>query len=347
MSATTKSARSGWHEGPRPVPWRAIAWVTWRRQRAVAVGVAALLTVTAGYLLVAGLWMHRAAALVYACHPLGSGLCQGAASDFASGYALGIGVTVALLQAVPVLIGAFAGAPLLARELETGTFRFTWSQGFGRVRWTIAMLVPAAVAVMAATGALSALISWWAGPIWGIQTDDSPFQPTIFDLRGLGLAAWTLVAFAIGALAGMLIRRVVPAMAATLAAWTGLAVAAGYMRKHYQAPLVTSNLTVPRNTWVLSQGWTRGGKPVSLSALSQALLPIHVQATTQGQFQPIGPVPQVDPMRYLVQHGYVQLTTYQPVSRFWTFQWIEAGWLAALSALLLIATVWLVRRRVV
>jgi len=31
--------------------------------------------------------------------------------------------------------------------------------------------------------------------------------------------------------------------------------------------------------------------------------------------------------------------------RFWPFQWIEGGWLLALSALLIAATVWLVRRR--
>jgi hypothetical protein len=31
--------------------------------------------------------------------------------------------------------------------------------------------------------------------------------------------------------------------------------------------------------------------------------------------------------------------------RVWPFQWIEGGWLLALSALLTAATVWLVRRR--
>ena len=35
----------------------------------------------------------------------------------------------------------------------------------------------------------------------------------------------------------------------------------------------------------------------------------------------------------------------QPVSRFWPFQWIEGGWLLALSVLLIAAAVWLVRRR--
>jgi hypothetical protein len=50
-------------------------------------------------------------------------------------------------------------------------------------------------------------------------------------------------------------------------------------------------------------------------------------------------------VNYLAQHGYALLTTYQPDSRFWPFQWIEGGWLLALSLLLIAVTVWLVRRR--
>ena len=48
----------------------------------------------------------------------------------------------------------------------------------------------------------------------------------------------------------------------------------------------------------------------------------------------------------LAQHGYPTWTRYQPASRFWLFQWIEGGWLLALSVLLIAVTVWLVRRRV-
>jgi hypothetical protein len=47
----------------------------------------------------------------------------------------------------------------------------------------------------------------------------------------------------------------------------------------------------------------------------------------------------------VVQHGYTQWTSYQPGSRFWPFQWIEGGWLLALSVLLIAATLWLVRHR--
>jgi len=53
----------------------------------------------------------------------------------------------------------------------------------------------------------------------------------------------------------------------------------------------------------------------------------------------------LDVLRYLTQHGYTQWTRYQPASRFWPFQWIEGGWLLALSVLLIAATIWLARRR--
>ena len=48
---------------------------------------------------------------------------------------------------------------------------------------------------------------------------------------------------------------------------------------------------------------------------------------------------------WLAQQHYTQWTSYEPASRFWHFQVIEAGWLVALSAILIAASVWLVRRR--
>ena len=50
-------------------------------------------------------------------------------------------------------------------------------------------------------------------------------------------------------------------------------------------------------------------------------------------------------LQCFVRHGYTQWTSYQPASRFWTIQWIEGGWLLALSVLLAATTVWFVRRR--
>jgi hypothetical protein len=324
-----------------------MAWVTWRQHRLTLAAVAALFGVAAVYLLVTGLQMRHAYAAVTACRPAGSGTCRQVADNFLNTYAPGLGYVLGLLQVIPALIGAFAGAPVLARELETGTFRYTWTQGFGRARWTVAKLVPLAVAVTAAAAAFSVLVSWYVQPIFGAGDDNGPLYPTLFDLRGVALAAWTLAAFAIGVLAGFLIRRVIPAMFATIAVWAGLAFATGaVLRRHYAAPLVTTRLSGTPSAWVISRVWTRGGSPASLSMINQTLHRVDIQALTPGLFQPGPATPaSIDPVRYLVQQGYTQLTTYQPASRFWPFQWIEGGWLLALSLLLIAATVWLVRRR--
>ena len=161
---------------------------------------------------------------------------------------------------MPALIGAFAGAPVLAREMETGTFRYAWTQGFGRWRWALAKLVLLAVAVAAIAGAFTVLFSWYASPFFAAGYA-IPFATDLFDLLGVAFAAWTVAAFAIGALAGMLIRRVVPAIAATLAVYAALAlVTALWLREHYMAPLLTTKLNVPGTAWLVSQWYTKGGK---------------------------------------------------------------------------------------
>ncbi|MFI5062808.1 MAG: ABC transporter permease subunit [Streptosporangiales bacterium] len=217
MTALTMPTRPGHDARVRPVPWRRMAWVTWRQHRAALAGVAVFLGALAVYLWLTGLQMHHAEAA--SCHPAGS---LGCAINFTGRYGeTAIMVSIAL-QAVPALIGAFIGAPVLARELETGTFRYAWTQGIGRLRWTVGKLVPLAVAVTAVAGAFTVLFAWYNQP-WVAAGYVTPFSARVFDLLGVAFAAWTLAAFAIGVLAGMLIRRAVPAIAATLAAYAGLA----------------------------------------------------------------------------------------------------------------------------
>jgi ABC-type transport system involved in multi-copper enzyme maturation permease subunit len=328
----------------RPVPWRKLAWVIWRQHRLALAGVAVLLAGLAAYLLIQGLKIHHAYAPVAACHPASSIACVDIQSDFRNAFWTDAEIMAALLQAVPALIGAFLGAPALARELETGTYRYAWTQGFERTRWTAGQLATLAVLITAATAAFSQLFAWYYQPFIAMG-QQSPLIPPLFDLRGAAFAAWTLAAFAIGALAGMLIRRVVPAMATTLAAWAGLALATpAFLRGHYMAPLTTTSPNISDGTaWVVSQWYTGpGGKPVSQAAITQ-LLQVYRPQTTQ--ISPTTSQTTLDPVGYLAQHGYTQWTSYQPASRFWPFQWIEGGWLVALSLLLIAATVWLVRHR--
>ena len=353
MTALTVPARPAEH-ALRPVPWRRMAWVTWRQHRIAVGGVVVFLGAVAVVLWIVGLRLHHAYAVAVACRPSGSPVCDAAVTSFATvGGPLTNG---GLLQAVPALIGAFAGAPVLARELESGTFRYAWTQGFGRWRWALAKLVPLAVVVAAAAGALSVLLSWYYQPYLGARNAalflpaDSPLSAGVFGMRGITFAAWTLAAFAIGGLAGMLIRRVVPAIVATLAVYAGLAFATGlYLREHYLAPLVARNFfNPPASTLLVRQWWTHGGVPVSQARIYQAFNSLFFRLMPTGKGGDVKAEKMATYLgveRHLTRQGWTLLTRYQPASRFWPFQGIEAGWLLALSALLIAATVWLVRRR--
>jgi hypothetical protein len=333
----------------RSLPWRRMVWVTWRQHRFALAGVALFLGALAVYLWIVGRQLHHAYAAAIRCHSASSVACVDAISNFNGLGRFFLGGYV--LQPLPALIGAFVGAPLLARELETGTFRYAWTQGFGRWRWTLAKLVLLALVVVAAAAAVSVLFSWYYRPYFGADNSAlslrawSPLDSYLFDLRGTAFAAWTLLAFAIGALAGALIRQVVPAIAATLAAYTGLAIAVGmFLRQHYLTPLATTRLNLPSSAWIVGQWWTKDGKfayaPWPPNSLAFHICPPSVVGSgrkSNSQFNAI--------VQCFNRHGYAFWHHYQPASRFWTFQAIESGWLLAFSALLIAATVWIVQRR--
>jgi hypothetical protein len=260
MTVLTAPVRPAEGASLRPLPWRRMAWVSWRHHRIALGGVAVFLGALAVWLWTAGLELHHAYAAAAACHPSNSNACQNLINAFEGTNVILKGGFV--LQPVPALIGAFVGGPMLAREIETGTFRYAWTQGFGRRRWTLAKLVAVGVAVAAIAEAFSVLVSWYYQSYLatgnGTQfSSPSPLSPGLFDLRGVAFAGWTLAAFAIGALAGMLIRRVVPAIVATLAGYTGLAVVVG--------DVLHANYQPASHFWRVQ--WIEGSGLLALSAL--------------------------------------------------------------------------------
>jgi uncharacterized Tic20 family protein len=282
------------------------------------------------------------------CHPLTASKCLTLLQTFQSeGYQGTANTFAGVLLALPGLIGVFVGGPLLARELETGTSRFAWTQGCGRLRWIISKLVPLAVLVTAGAAAVSLVTTWYTQTFVAAGMA-SVIRPTLFDVRGVDFAAWTLAAFAIATFAGLVIRRTVPAMVTAAGAWAGLfLVTTVYLRKHYEAPLILKWRDVANPPswsggmpWVVGQFTTGpGGDTVSQSEWSAAIS--RMQAA-------LGPIRPGEGQRYfawLTRQGYVHWFSYQPASRFWPFQFIEGGWLLALGLLLGAATVWLVRRR--
>ena len=329
----------------RPVPWRRLSWVAWRRYRTALVATAAVLAVTAVYLVITGERMRSAYAAYLECTPVHSAACQFAWESFRGGYSQP-GLPGVVLLLLPGIIGAFVGAPVLARELESGTFRYAWTQGVGRMRWAVTAVVPGAVGVTVIMGGFGALVSWHNQPL--LDSGITPrLHPTVFPVTGLAAAGWALAGFALGVLAGLLWRRVLPGLATAFAAWFGLAFLAAQVRMHYLAPLTTTSLEQSAKDYGIDQWWAKGGVRVGDAQINAILQAIGFQQNGGGGKITVqaGEGGGVDPVQYLIQHGYTQITSYQPDSRYWTLQWIEFGWLIALAALLLAAAFWVLHRR--
>ena len=330
----------------RPVPWAKLAWVTLRQRRGLLIGGGILLGVFAVYMVIMAVIQNNAYAAVAACHPSAALKCQQLNDSFYRSYwgggagpvlAGGGAQTVSsLLFAIPVLLGAFGGAPLLARELESGTFRFAWTQGAGRTRWAVSTLVLPALLLCAATGAFTAIFYWYFRPFLEDQ-QVSEMLPLAFALLGVAFAAWTLLAYSLAAFLGALFRRILPAMAVTLVVYIALAMATAIaIRPHYATPVTVRGWNDA--DWVISQ-WVKAPNGQALTQPALNSLPEHLPPSVQNS-------PSPDAFTsWLTRHGYTMWQSVQPDSRFWQFQLTEGGWLLAVSAALIAGTIWLVRRR--
>ncbi|MGH3277529.1 MAG: hypothetical protein ACRDNW_00115 [Trebonia sp.] len=344
MTALTMPVQPGQDTAtaPRPVPWRRMAWVTWRQHRATFISVPAVLIAAGIVLVIFGLKAHHDYTALVNC-PLNQGqqsaTCSQAMTDFNSTVWPLANICSLLMQLAPVLLGAFAGAPLLARELETGTFRYAWTQGFGRERQAIAKLALVGLTLAVLAWAFSKLFAWFFQPFLWVEQMNQMSTEAVFDTRGLVFPAFTLVAFMIGACLGMLFRRIIPAMAATLGVYLVIRLGAWAVRGQYPLSVVTSNAkqftafgtpAQPGFPWILNSWITgRGGKPASQAILNQ----VHDNLGGTGT------------QAVSVPKGYTIWTKWIPMSHYWPMQIIEAGWLLILAIAIGAAAVWLVRRR--
>ena len=102
----------------------------------------------------------------------------------------------------------------VAREFETGTFRLAWTQGVTRTRWLAVKLALGTLAAMVVTGLLSLMVTFWSSRIDEVRMNS--FDPLVFSVRDIAPVAYAAFAFVLGFTAGLLTRRVLPAMAIAL-----------------------------------------------------------------------------------------------------------------------------------
>ena len=342
-------------------------WLSWRQFRVQAIVGAAIAGVLAIVLVPTGahLASRYAAAGLTSCHAT----CGSLAANFVnsvkfSGDGIIFYAGIALLYLAPAFIGMFWGAPLVSREIESGTLRLAWNQSVTRGRWIVVKLAVVGLAAAALTGALSLLVTWWASPVDTALNLGSGgnslfsfnrMDPLVFAARGvvpLGSAAF---AFALGVAIGVLVRRTLPAMAITLVLFAAVQVLVpSVVRPHLLPPAtatapinigtagidiqsdgsgpgvitVMGSISVP-GAWILSEHAVRpDGQPFSATA---------PRACLGSNFQPCN--------TWLASLHLRERAIYQPASQFWPLQWLELGIYLILAAGLGWLSVWQVRRR--
>lgn len=311
--------------------------VTARRFRSESIGALAGLVALGVLALVTGRMMNAEfhSSGLARCLVTPGADCDGARDAFGRRFD-SLQILTVPLVVLPALLGAFVGAPLVAREVEAGTHRFAWTQGITRGRW-LAWMASGAIALGVLTGAAYAAI---AAP-WL----DVPNQVTgerfgrMYDLQGILPIAVSAFAVAAGVACGVLLRRTLPAMAATIGVFVLVRlIVASQLRPRFAAP-VTADIAgfepdAPsriEGAWVLSRETLTADGVVlgrdgglNLSNIGGRCPDLRLEP---GSFPDQGSVD-----RCLDALGAHQLTRYHPASRFWTFQLVESGIYVALAA---------------
>ncbi len=342
---------------PAAIGGTGLIWNTLRQHRAMLIVLGAAFLACSGWLVVYRLGSRADFAVSD----------QGCRSGIAAcgGFFIGLRDTGWLLVLLPWLLGIFAGAPLLTRDFETGSYRFSSVQGVSLRRQAAARLVVFGVLVAAASVLLGVLGSWATEPLRQIGLA-SRWQPEYFSITGLSLPAIALVDFCLGVAAGALVRRTVPAMAMTVAgALLILTPITGWgaaTRNDEYGPLIRGLLTV--------QPAARPGTP-SLSIypgnvrvlLSPSDLPdragrLEVTSWFTGPNGRLSPVAAQAMLDRIPRHALYRVTELrswmaergirywigvQPASRYWLFQAVVAAILLALAMLLACVAVWAIR----
>ncbi|WP_427889016.1 ABC transporter permease [Kribbella sp. GL6] len=288
-------------------------------------------------------------------------------------------VGIVLLYAVPPVIGAFWGAPLIARELETGTHRLVWSQSISRWRWLATKLGLTGLAAVGIAALLSFAVTKWSAPIddaIDAGQNSNTFLPRMFPLlfgaRGLVPVGYVAFAFAFGVAMGLVVRRTVVALAVTLTVVILVEVLTpSLIRPHLLAP-TESYLTVTQDN-------IRG---FGTSGPGGKVLQIEVAAGSAGAWKfydrtvdkagntvsslpdwTINCAPEAPPpgngtvstagtvsakaaacFQRLADEGYRQHVKYFSANRFWDLQWLEFGFFLVLALALAGFSFWRIRR---
>ncbi|GAA2097596.1 transporter [Kitasatospora saccharophila] len=318
-----------------------MTWMTWRQFRTQATVGALALAAAAIYLLVLGLNIRgdydRSLAKCIA-----TGCAPGLVSGFTDKYSTVIMLTDLALMTIPGLLGVFWGAPLISGELAAGTHRLAWHQSVTRTRWLTVKLLIVGLGAVTLTGLLDLLMTWGASQYDTVKA--ARFSALVFGARGIVPLSYAAFAFALGAAAGLLLRRPIAAMGLTLAVFaTVQVVVPTSLRPHY-LPARTADIRLDATTLSHADGITHNGSSLVIGGIS---LPDAWVVSAGHALDSAGQPPSAEKVNSCLMPGRFDGTvaclagqdlhvtaTYQPNTRYWPFQLIETTLYAAMTTAL-------------
>ncbi|MBV7698260.1 ABC transporter permease subunit [Streptomyces sp. TRM70350] len=320
MSTLTRTPDTTATDSRRRSPLGGVTWLVWRQHRA------AFLTVLgAGVLLVAWIVFQRARMMDFLGGQGGPAGGIGSLGTEFEPYAAAFQPVSSALSVIPVVLGVFVGAPLLAGDLEHGTAKLVAAQTVSRTRWLATKLGLTALVVTVSTAALSVAFGWWWEPVKEQSTVMEWTSGAAFDTTGPVPVALTLFTVVGGVAIGLVLRRTLAAMVVTFGfavvvqlVWGELRLALG------DVVTVTTNKgvladdafpTLPDAAYQIDQSYLTGsGRPVGWSTCAQ-------EETEQARELCLK---QADVVGWSVD--------YLPISQMPGMQWLGAAILLALTA---------------
>ncbi|MFD8210980.1 hypothetical protein ACFV2S_31815 [Streptomyces sp. NPDC059695] len=310
-------------------------WVTVRQHRSTLRTALVLAALAAAVLITARLWSDSAAEALRAARcavDSTEGSCFEAVRAYTDDRWLsrhlveyvGLGMI-----ALPVLLGAVVAGPVVARELESGTYKMAWTQSVSPTRWLAAKLAVPTALVITCVPLLSLVFhwSWSTGP-----SNDFPtywYDLTIFSSTGTLPTANALLGIALGTFVGLLVRRTVVAMGVAAVATGGIMTALAWLRPGlWPAETLTGRELSLRvsDAWVLGDGMvTASGERVGWEYCSTRAETARACLVGRG--------------------GVADYVDFHPSTHFWPLQLVETGILLALAALAVLTAFRVLRAR--
>lgn len=253
-------------------------------------------------------------------------------------------ITTLLVFLIPALTALVLVLPSLAKEVESGSLRFTWTQSISRVSWLGSRIANAILATVLIVGVDAIETSRWIFPH---EYGFFPWQN--FAFRGVAVLGLSLFLVATGVLVALWTRRQIATVLITACIFgvAAILISDSYSRLLSPVSVVLSpgsNPNLPQSSLVVSSPYiNRSGKTLPSTYVNKVMASCSQDALAKGTAR----APRFNVSTFsscLGAHNVYERVNYLPESRYGELQGIYAGATTGAAVIVLVLGFKVVRR---